>query len=504
MSEDRHYFSDPRPIAGLDLPTWDVDVYREGVPEPILTLRIDPSNLPPRTGGGKGSKKKKVVWKLPDGLDQVPRFGVDEKRRLLDLFKNLKKERRKKNGEKELELEPENELDPHNNNPYNDDNGNGNHNHNHNVNESTAPIMKSLPPPPGIPSLYLPKKESPPPSDPLQQQQQQPQPQQPPPIPATTVRQPDMILQRRNSAPLPPGIHVNVNANGNGSAQPGITNGSFASLSLGTTVTKPPPGMLPRAQSLPLDEHMQTTHDQQQPQTQTQIPPATPISALPPLQQSEEIKRQSASQLPYNNYPPGQNNEHSLGQLPKQQPLAPAQPVQQPLAAELPRQPPMPPPPPPAVEPPIPLPSLIPPARYLTFPATTMPSEIFAQQVANLYISLLQSGQVDELLLHYTLTAQKSLSLKSAKAMCRAPQEIKTQLTSLVGCGFAVQGITVQEGFRNSLLIIWSGICQLQGQQHGFCQTLILVPLPALSSLTEETILLYQIQNDALVLLTND
>lgn len=129
--------------------------------------------------------------------------------------------------------------------------------------------------------------------------------------------------------------------------------------------------------------------------------------------------------------------------------------------------------------------------------------DIFAQQVANLYITLLNSGQVDELALYYTLTAQKSLSLKSAKSICTTPMEMKTQLTSLVACVFAVQGITVQQGL-NSLLLIWSGLCQLQGQQHGFCHTIVLVPIPTQQGVVEETGPQYQIQNDALVLLTNE
>ena len=87
--EDRHYLSDPRPIKGLDLLTWDVDVMREGVDQPIMTLRLDSSNLPPRT------RKKKVVWQLPDSWDQVPKFGKEDKLRILELFKQHKKTTKK-------------------------------------------------------------------------------------------------------------------------------------------------------------------------------------------------------------------------------------------------------------------------------------------------------------------------------------------------------------------------------------------------------------------------
>jgi hypothetical protein len=87
--EDRHSFSDPRPVPGLKLPTWEVDVFREGVDEPVLTLVIDETTLPPRM------RKKKVVWRLPYSVDEVPSFGSDEKKRLVDLFKKEKKARRK-------------------------------------------------------------------------------------------------------------------------------------------------------------------------------------------------------------------------------------------------------------------------------------------------------------------------------------------------------------------------------------------------------------------------
>jgi len=90
MTDDRHTFSSPRPVFGLTEPTWEIDVFRDGVDHPIETLRIDARRLPPRYG-----KKKKVVWQLPDDVQQIPKFAMDEKRRLLDLFKQQKKSRKK-------------------------------------------------------------------------------------------------------------------------------------------------------------------------------------------------------------------------------------------------------------------------------------------------------------------------------------------------------------------------------------------------------------------------
>jgi hypothetical protein len=87
--EDRHSFSEPRPIPGLPLPTWEIDVFRENVDTPIESLRIDETTLPPRR------RKGKVVWKLPDSVETLPKFGRDETLRLLEIFKQQKKNRRK-------------------------------------------------------------------------------------------------------------------------------------------------------------------------------------------------------------------------------------------------------------------------------------------------------------------------------------------------------------------------------------------------------------------------
>ena len=83
--EDRHFLSEPRPIKGLELPTWEVDILREGVDTPIMTIRVDNLTLPPR------KRKKKVVWKLPDNFDQLPKFGTEDKKRILEIFKQQKK-----------------------------------------------------------------------------------------------------------------------------------------------------------------------------------------------------------------------------------------------------------------------------------------------------------------------------------------------------------------------------------------------------------------------------
>ena len=52
IMDERHSLSEPRPVPDLKLPTWEVDICREGVP--VLTLTLDAVSLPPRC-----NKKKK-------------------------------------------------------------------------------------------------------------------------------------------------------------------------------------------------------------------------------------------------------------------------------------------------------------------------------------------------------------------------------------------------------------------------------------------------------------
>jgi hypothetical protein len=87
--EVRHTFSEPRLAVNCEKLTWNVDVYREGVENPVGTLVINEATMPPRI------RKKKVVWKLPDSNQSLPKFGVEEKKRLLEIFKLQKKDRRK-------------------------------------------------------------------------------------------------------------------------------------------------------------------------------------------------------------------------------------------------------------------------------------------------------------------------------------------------------------------------------------------------------------------------
>eukprot|EP00551_Chaetoceros_affinis_P004482 CAMPEP_0203675876 /NCGR_PEP_ID=MMETSP0090-20130426/22512_1 /ASSEMBLY_ACC=CAM_ASM_001088 /TAXON_ID=426623 /ORGANISM="Chaetoceros affinis, Strain CCMP159" /LENGTH=472 /DNA_ID=CAMNT_0050542227 /DNA_START=44 /DNA_END=1462 /DNA_ORIENTATION=+ len=96
--EDRHTLSDPRPKSPSNTSlVWLVDIYRKGVSDPVDTIEISNDTLPPRV-----NKKGKVVWRLPDDRTRLPSFAVNEQRRILDLFKERKKNRKKRGSTKML------------------------------------------------------------------------------------------------------------------------------------------------------------------------------------------------------------------------------------------------------------------------------------------------------------------------------------------------------------------------------------------------------------------
>lgn len=89
---ESHMFSLPTPVSGdggSGSPTWTVDVIRLAGDVVVGTLIVNNETLPPR------NKKKKVIWKLPDCIEETPKFGEHEKKRLWEIFKQQKKERRK-------------------------------------------------------------------------------------------------------------------------------------------------------------------------------------------------------------------------------------------------------------------------------------------------------------------------------------------------------------------------------------------------------------------------
>jgi hypothetical protein len=87
--EDRHTISEPRRLVndGDTNPRWEVDILRDDSLV-VDTFVLNSTVLPPRV-----NKKGKVLWKLPE--TGVPSFGSEDRRRILDIYKKRKKERKK-------------------------------------------------------------------------------------------------------------------------------------------------------------------------------------------------------------------------------------------------------------------------------------------------------------------------------------------------------------------------------------------------------------------------
>lgn len=66
--EDRHAISEPRLLSSTQ-PSWLVDITRDGVNEPVDTIEINETTLPPR------KKKGKVVWRLPSDAERLVSFS---------------------------------------------------------------------------------------------------------------------------------------------------------------------------------------------------------------------------------------------------------------------------------------------------------------------------------------------------------------------------------------------------------------------------------------------
>jgi hypothetical protein len=106
---ESHYFTEPIPVEpeGKDaaLPTWRVEVIRHSTTDSVGTLLISNDNLPPR------KNKKKILWKLPDNTSSNPTFGEHEKKRLWELFKQQKKDRKKQALLEKVQGDEENTIE---------------------------------------------------------------------------------------------------------------------------------------------------------------------------------------------------------------------------------------------------------------------------------------------------------------------------------------------------------------------------------------------------------
>jgi hypothetical protein len=70
--QDRHSLSDPRPKSSTNAScVWLVDIYRQGVTNPVDTIELSEATLPPRM-----NKKGKVAWRLPTDGSRLVRYVI--------------------------------------------------------------------------------------------------------------------------------------------------------------------------------------------------------------------------------------------------------------------------------------------------------------------------------------------------------------------------------------------------------------------------------------------
>jgi hypothetical protein len=138
------------------------------------------------------------------------------------------------------------------------------------------------------------------------------------------------------------------------------------------------------------------------------------------------------------------------------------------------------------------------------------PNSTLAQVVTEAYYVMLHRGMVEELLGYFTSTAQKSLTVGSAHAVCHSRQDCGLQLQSFVGMVVQIKGVLQQSTVHQGVLVLITGTC-VQPHALPFCHSLLLVPTSS-SSLQDDNNGGggggggggFQIQNDALCFLTAD
>jgi hypothetical protein len=139
------------------------------------------------------------------------------------------------------------------------------------------------------------------------------------------------------------------------------------------------------------------------------------------------------------------------------------------------------------------------------------PNSTLAQVVTETYYFMLTRGMVQELLGYFTSTAQKSLTVGSAHAVCHSQQDFGLQLQSFVGIVVQIKGVLQQNTVHQGVLVLITGTC-VQPHALPFCHSLLLVPTSSSSSAEDDDDATntnggccgFQIQNDALCFLTAD
>ena len=476
--EDRHFLSDPRPVPNLDLPSWEVDVYREGVEQPILTLLVDAKSLPPR------KKKKKTLWKLPDSIETNPKFGEQDKRRILELFREKKKELKKLKNKQRAYRRASSIEAMNGGGAGKPDSGGGdsgsNSSNKPNPANGAARTPKNLPPENG----RYPKVNNDARDDSSLS---------PPGFGKMSISEPGNTSTSTMSPTPPPGIH---------SSSP----------------LKPaPPGLPSQSQSKnqqqTMNGHYKNNRDHQNGFSTTTSNSSSTSQALSPpgWQQNGPNSPSQISRQPSHSPsppPPGLMNGHHHHHHPPKEHEAP------------------------------PSPSFIPPRAIgpcFVLPPGAPPGASMGKYVTETYYLLLRNGLVRELDAYYYKQSSsqsddnvyKALTVGGAHAVCATPQDRLVQLQTFVGWEMRIKGVQQQPTVGKGILVLITGVNirstisappqgpngQVPQQQHQqllpFCHTLILTPVstltahPTMPAATTPAIG-YQILNDNLVILTAD
>jgi hypothetical protein len=121
-----------------------------------------------------------------------------------------------------------------------------------------------------------------------------------------------------------------------------------------------------------------------------------------------------------------------------------------------------------------------------------------AKVFVDFYYQHITLGLASDLAMYYTSHAQKSISVGGAHSVVATRSDIMLQLQSIARSVFAVRGVVSQDTFdRRGAHILVTGTVVTNGVRTQFAQTISLVPIPQHGPFS------FQIHNDALSLLTN-
>ena len=139
-----------------------------------------------------------------------------------------------------------------------------------------------------------------------------------------------------------------------------------------------------------------------------------------------------------------------------------------------------------------------PPGLSSQTPPKTSLAVAAAKVFVDLYYQHITLGLASGLAMYYTPHAQKSISVGGAHSVVATRYDIMLQLQSLARSVFVVRGVVSQDSFdRRGAHILVTGVVQTNGVMTQFAQTISLVPIPQHGQYS------FQIHNDALSLLTN-